>query len=116
MISKQELEQKIKASLPQNWEFSHLKEYDNDDKWLYLFVVQCPIEEVPVLFENHDDFLDKINQIKKDTNSSYDGGGWSVGKTKYDNYFYILKNKNKGEAQMQEKHEFPTVPLNLKDY
>lgn len=87
-INKEELEQKIKSALPENWEFDKIFN-DCDTKYAASFRVKCPIED---RMGNTKLYHEKVDQICQATNSIHDGGGWAIGGSKYDNFFYVKRD------------------------
>lgn len=84
-MNNEELEQKIKAALPENWEFDRV--FDNYDATC--FRVKCPIED---RMGDVRLYHKKVDQICQATNSIHDGGGWAIGGSKYDNFFYVKRD------------------------
>ena len=88
-MTNEELEQKIKAALPENWKFDRLFT-PGGDKWACGFRVKCPIND---RMGDNKAFRAKIDTICQATNAVYDGGGWAVGGDVYDNFFYVKKEE-----------------------
>ena len=88
VMNKEELEQKIKSSLPENWEFDRIFD-DCDEKYAASFRVKCPIED---RMGDSKLYHEKIDQICQAVNAIHDGGGWAIGGSKYDNFFYVKKD------------------------
>lgn len=88
ITNNEELEQKIKAALPENWEFDCI--YDNcNAKYAACFRVKCPIED---RMGDSKLYHEKVDQICQAVNAIHDGGGWAIGASKYDNFFYVKRD------------------------
>ena len=68
-INNEELKQKIKLALPENWEFDCIFD-DCDSKYAVSFRVKCPIED---RMGDTKLYHKKVNQICQATNSIHDG-------------------------------------------
>ena len=90
-MNNKELEQKIKAVLPENWEFDRIFDACSA-KYAAGFLVKCPIED---RMGDVKLYHEKIDQICQATDSIHNGGGWAIGGSKYDNYFYVKKDWQK---------------------
>lgn len=85
IANNEELEQKIKAALPENWEFDRISDAC-DAKYAPGFRVKCPVED---RMGDAESYHAKVDQICRATNSICDGGGWAIGGSKYDIFFYV---------------------------
>lgn len=93
-MDKEELEKKIKAALPDKWEFSRMYETTND-RYDWSFMVTCPISD---RMGDPEKYRAKVDKICIATGSIHDGGGWAIGGNLYDNFFYHVKQtKNEKE-------------------